>query len=89
LNGEAHFWRGASLSETGDTEGAARAFLESFSGAPNGSKAPDALYRLGQSLGQLGQMQEACVTLGEVAIRFPGAPAAADANTARQGLGCQ
>jgi tol-pal system protein YbgF len=89
LNGEAHYWRGAALSETGDTEGAARAFLESFSGAPNGSRAPDALFRLGQSLGQLGQMQEACVTLGEVAIRFPGAPAAAEANNARQGLGCQ
>lgn len=89
LNGQAHYWRGEALARQGDTGGAARAFLDSFSGAPNGDMAPQALFRLGQSLGELGQVQEACVTLGEVGVRFPGAPAAAEAQAARQALGCQ
>ena len=89
LYGEAHFWRGEALSRQGDAQGAARAFLDSFSGAPNGPVAPQALFRLGQSLGALGQSQEACVTLAEVGVRFPGAPAAAEAAAARQSLGCQ
>lgn len=89
LNGQAHYWRGEALARQGDTEGAARAFLDSFSGSPSGPVAPQALFRLGQSLGELGQVQEACVTLGEVGVRFPGAPAAAEAQGARQALGCQ
>jgi tol-pal system protein YbgF len=89
LNSQAHYWRGEALARQGDTAGAARAFLDSFSGAPSGPVAPQALFRLGQSLGELGQVQEACVTLAEVAARFPGAPSAADAQGARQALGCQ
>lgn len=89
LNSQAHYWRGEALAATGDTEGAARAFLSSFSGAPSGEAAPQALFRLGQTLGELGQVQEACVALGEVGVRFPAAPAAAEAQAARAGLGCQ
>jgi tol-pal system protein YbgF len=89
LYGEAHYWRGEALARQGDTAAAARAFLDSFSGAPSGSVAPQALYRLGQSLGELGQMQEACVTLAEVGARFPGTPSAAEAQTARGTFGCQ
>ena len=89
LYGEAHYWRGEALARQGDHQGAARAFLDSFSGAPSGPVAPQALFRLGQSLGALGQAQEACVTLAEVGVRFPGAPAAAEAAAARQSLGCQ
>ncbi|MCX7644172.1 MAG: tol-pal system protein YbgF [Rhodobacteraceae bacterium] len=89
LNGQAHYWRGEALARQGDTAGAARAFLDSFSGAPSGPVAAQALFRLGQSLGELGQVQEACVTLGEVGVRFPGAPAAAEAQAARQALGCR
>ena len=89
LYSEAHFWRGEALSQQGDTSGAARAYLDSFSGAPSGTMAGPALFKLGQSLGQLGQTQEACVTLSEVGTRFPGSPAANDAAAARQNLGCQ
>ncbi len=89
LNGQAHYWRGEALAQQGDTSGAARAFLDSFSGSPAGDRAPRALFRLGQSLGELGQVQEACVTLGEVGARFPAAPEAAEAQSARQALGCQ
>ena len=89
LNGEAHYWRGEAPTREGGTPGAARALLDRFSGAPPGAVAPQALFRLGQSLGELGQVQEACVTLTEVGSRFPGAPAAAEAQGARQSLGCQ
>lgn len=89
LYSEAHFWRGEALAQTGDTAGAARAYLDSFSGAPSGAMAGPSLLKLGQALGTLGQIQEACVTLGEVGSRFPGSPSASEAVTSRQNLGCQ
>ncbi len=85
---QAQFQRGEALTGAGDVKNAARAYLNAFSGAPNGANAPDALYRLGQSLGKLGQSSEACVTLSEVAKRFPGNPAVADAEAERATLGC-
>lgn len=88
LSSQAHFQRGEALRELGETAPAARAYLESFSGAPSGEIAPQALYKLGVSLGDLGQTREACVTLGEVGVRFPGNAAVAQAESARQGLGC-
>lgn len=88
LSGEAHYLRGDALEQLGDTSGAARAYLESFSGSPSGPKSADALYKLGTSLGALGQTQEACVTLGEVGVRFPTSPATALAQTAMRNLSC-
>ena len=72
----------------GDTREAARAFLAGFSGDPEGPLAPQTLFELGRALGALGQTQEACVTLSEVAVRFPASPAVADATAQRQALGC-
>ena len=43
------------------------------------TEVPDALFKLGTSLGALGQTAEACVTLSEVINRFPGGEAAARA----------
>ncbi len=80
--GEAH--EGA-----GDTAKAARAYLDLFSNAPKGAVAPDALFRLGRTLGRLGQTDEACLTLAEVEVRYPGTAAVTEANGAMQNLGCQ
>lgn len=80
--------RGEALEGLGDTREAARAYLNSFSVDPTGPVAPESLYRLGRSLGGLGQMQEACVTLGEVGLRFPENPAAEQARSEMQRLGC-
>jgi tol-pal system protein YbgF len=88
LTAEAHFWRGESLSQLGETSTAARAYLTSFSDAPNGDKAADALFKLGTSLGALGQLNEACVTLGEVGLRYPGAGVVLEAQSAMLNLGC-
>lgn len=85
---EAHYYRGQALSALGETAPAARAYLESFSGAPDGRVAPDALLQLGRSLGALGQDQDACVTLDQVGVRFPGSAAASEAALVRQRFNC-
>ena len=88
LTEEANFDRGEALAKLGRTADAARAYLDAFSSKPDGPFAPDALLKLGQSLGTLGQVPDACVTLTEVGNRFPGTPAATNAKTSMQGLGC-
>ncbi|SIS56247.1 tol-pal system protein YbgF [Phaeovulum vinaykumarii] len=88
LTAEAMYLRGLALSRDGDATGAARAWLDAFSAAPEGPRAPDNLLGLGQSLNALGQKAEACTTLGQVGARFPEAPAAAEAARAMQVIGC-
>lgn len=89
LAADAGLKRGEALEKAGKMTQAARAYLDTFSAAPNGPKAPEALYRLGRALGRLGQTEEACVTLGEVEIRFPGGQPAQQARAEMQQLGCQ
>jgi tol-pal system protein YbgF len=88
LVAEAHYLRGEAEAAQGAWSEAARAYLQSFSGTPDGPRAPEALYRLGLSLAQLGQRDEACITLREVSLRYPGGSPAIDANTARDELSC-
>jgi len=80
--------RGEALKGLGDDREAARAFLAGFSVDPTGPMAPAALFELGQALGVLGQTQEACVTLGEVGVRFPQSPFVTQAQSALQSLSC-
>ena len=86
---EANFMRGQALEGLGQPTDAARAYLEAFSGDPAGAQAPQALFKLGASLGEIGQTQDACLTLAEVNVRFPGHPSVSDAQLAMQNLGCQ
>ena len=53
------------------------------------SLAPHALYKLALSLGELGQTNEACLTLTEVDSRYPGSEVAGDVAAKRQALACQ
>jgi tol-pal system protein YbgF len=89
LTQRAQLRRGDALNSAGDTANAARSYLEAFSGAPDGALAGEALLKLGQGLGALGQQQDACVTLAEVGVRFPGTIDATNAQVSMQGLGCQ
>ncbi|MEO0929992.1 MAG: tol-pal system protein YbgF [Pseudomonadota bacterium] len=89
LTADANYLRGEALEGLGNLTDAARAYLEAFSGDPTGTTAPDALFKLGTSLGAIGQTQDACLTLAEVGVRFPGNPAVSDAQFAMQNLGCQ
>lgn len=88
LAGEAHFMRGEALAEMGQVSDAARAYLASFSGAPEGPRAPDALFKLGEALVVLGQTDQACITLGEVRVRYPATTAADNANGVLDRLSC-
>lgn len=88
LSAEAHFLRGTALEALGEDADAARSYLASFSGSPEGERAPDALAKLGVMLAALGQRGEACTTLGEVPVRFPGSAAATTAASEMARLGC-
>ena len=88
MTGLAHLMRGEALQQLGLTSSAARAYLESYSGTPNGPTSPTALLKLGLSLNGLGQSSEACITLGEVTLRFPASDASIEAQAARASMGC-
>jgi tol-pal system protein YbgF len=88
LSAEAHFWRGQSEAAQGAWSRAARAYLASFSGAPEAPRAPESLFRLGTSLNELGQRDEACLTLREVELRYPGSPIVTDARAAMLRFNC-
>ncbi len=88
MNADAHFMRGQAFENLGEMSSAARAYLDSFSGTPDGARAPEALYKLGTSLGGLGQQNEACVTLSEVAIRYPNSDMVLEAQSSMRNLGC-
>jgi len=89
LSTDAQYWRGEALAGNGEWSSAARAYLKSFSGAPQGAMAPRALFRLGVSLGKIGQVSEACLTLNEVGARFPAADVVAKAEIEMSRLNCK
>ncbi len=89
LSTEAQYRRGEALAAQEDWRGAARSYLDAFSGAPQDPRAPHALYQLAVSLGKLGQTNEACLTLSEVDSRYPGSEVAGDVAAERQALACQ
>jgi len=88
LTGEAHFMRGEALTELGQTSEAGRAYLASFSGSPDGDRAPDALLGLGTSLATLGKLDQGCAMFGELDRRFAASPAASAAREAAASFGC-
>lgn len=88
LSAKAGILRGDALDGAGEPTRAARAYLDVFSTAPDGPEAPEALFKLGRQLGQLGQTEEACVTLGEVQTRYPQAGVVMEANSAMRNIGC-
>lgn len=89
LSVDAHYQRGEAEANLGRWNPAARAFLTAFSTAPDGPRAPMALTSLGVALAQIGQPEEACLTLAEVALRYPGTPSVAEAQSEMGRLRCQ
>jgi tol-pal system protein YbgF len=85
LAGEALYWLGESQFVRGAFQNAALSYLNGFNTNPASASAPKNLYRLGVTLGRLGQLDEACLTLREVHKKFPAGPAdilsAADAES--------
>ena len=81
LLGQMHRARGAEPE-------AARAYLNLYLSAPDGPDAPRALLALGDSLGRLEQIAEACVMFDELRNRFTTSAEAAEAEAARLRLAC-
>jgi len=75
LSSEAAYWLGESLFQRQKFRDAAEAFLNVSTKYETSAKAPDALFRLGQSLAALGEKEAACASLGEVVRKFPKASA--------------
>jgi tol-pal system protein YbgF len=88
LTQEVQFKRGEALAQAGDVAGSARAYLDAFTTDDAGEFAPESLLKLGKALGALGQTTDGCLTLAEVANRYPGSVQSEDATTAMAGLGC-
>ncbi|AVO36793.1 tetratricopeptide repeat protein [Pukyongiella litopenaei] len=72
----------------GKTREAARAYLDAFTADASGTDAPEALFELGRALGKLGQVDQACITLGEISVRFPGAAVETNARSEMTALNC-
>lgn len=88
LSARAGLMQGEALEGAGRNSDAARAYLDTFSATPDGPEASEALFRLGRSLGVLGQTEDACLTLVQVETRYPAAEAAASARSEMTALGC-
>lgn len=90
LRAEALMWLGESQLTRGDHRAAARSFLEGYNADSQGESAPQTLYKLGVSLGRLGQVQDACLTLDQVPARFPSAAGTLldDVEDEAERLGC-
>ena len=90
LAGNAQYWLGESHYVRGQYKAAASAFLKGYQSFGRSAKAPDSLLKLAMSLDRLGQKEQACLSFGELASKFPSAPAhvKARAQSERQRLGC-
>ncbi|MFK7944365.1 MAG: tol-pal system protein YbgF [Paracoccaceae bacterium] len=71
LTGDAWYWLGESLSVRGIQAEAAKSYLNGYNSDRAGPQAPYNLLKLGMTLGRLGQLNEACLTLREVRSQYP------------------
>jgi tol-pal system protein YbgF len=74
LADNARYWLGETYYARGQYAPAAEAFLDAYQKNKAGSKAPDALLKLGMSLGSLNKVPEACATYQELRTALPDAP---------------
>ena len=90
LEPEAYNWLGESQSLRGALAEAARSYLAGYKARGEQAMRARNLWRLGVVLGRLGQINEACLTLREVARQFPDAPEEVRSGAAaeRRRLGC-
>ena len=88
LTGQAYYWLGESQSVRGQDAEAARSFLNGYNFDRRGPEAPANLLRLGMTLGRLGQLNEACLTLREVRTQFPNSAEVQKADSEARQLSC-
>jgi tol-pal system protein YbgF len=90
MAGNAQYWLGETLYARSKFIEAASAFAEGYRRYPRNVKAPDALLKLGMSLGHANQKQNACVALSQFDHDFPHAAANIKQQAAaeKKRLGC-
>jgi len=89
LESEAQFWMGESQFVRGAFQEAARSYLGGYEVDRQGPLAARNLVKLGVTLGRLGQVREACLTLNEVSNQFSSdSRAVGEAQAEAQRLGC-
>ena len=88
---EAQFWIGEINFKNEKYNQAAIRYLKSYQQNPNGDKAPDSLVKLGESLGRLHKVKQACFTFAKFKKEFPNASTFLKKKTNEQiaGLGCK
>ncbi|MEO1492884.1 MAG: tol-pal system protein YbgF [Pseudomonadota bacterium] len=74
LQGDAWYWLGESQFVRGLHSDAARSYLNGYQSDEIGPQAPLNLYKLGVTLGRLGELNAACQTLRQVRSQFPNGP---------------
>jgi tol-pal system protein YbgF len=79
---EARYWLGKTLTARAAYADAAGAYIGAIRGWPQTAWAPDAVVELSRALIQLKKPADACQTLGELARRYPKAPAAVTSRAA-------
>jgi len=89
LAAEVSFRQGNLFNEMNDTRSAAKFFLESYELSSDGPFAAEAVLALGIALGELGNVQEACIMLGELPTSFPLSAASVSAQEQKEILGCR
>ena len=91
LADNARYWLGEAYYARGQYAPAAEAFLDAYQKNKAGPKAPDALLKLGMSLGSLNKVPEACATYQELRTALPDAPVSIKnkAEQERRTLGCK
>ncbi len=87
----AQYWLGETYYVRSDYANAAVTFAEGFQKFSDGSKAPDSLLKLGMSLANLGETEQACKVFAELQKKFSDAPLniRVRANRETQNLGCE
>lgn len=71
LAGSAQYWLGETYYAQRDYKRAAQTFLQGYKNYPKSRRAPDSLLKLGISLRQLGQGQQACAAYAAVNSEYP------------------
>ena len=71
LSSNAYYWLGEVFYVRKNFAEAAGAFIDSYKLFPSGNKAPDSLLKLGMSLSELGNKDEACESFAELLMKFP------------------
>ncbi len=71
LAGNAKYWLGETFYVRGDYQSSALIFAEAYREYPDSQKAPDNLLKLGMSLANLGDVENACGTLSELLRIYP------------------